>query len=63
MALRAHVNARTRVKMRIAGYAPVDGRGDDAAALMVLMIARDFCPAGDADAIVIDGSRRLMVLR
>ena len=49
--------------MRIATDATVHGRRDDTAALMILMIARELGSAGNADMVVIDGSRRLVVLR
>ena len=59
----AHVDAVSQMWPGIAADAPVDARGNDAAALMILVIAREFGSSGDADAVVIDGSRRLMVLR
>ena len=55
--------ATAAASMRIATDATVHGRRDDAAALMVLVIAREFGSTGNADVVVIDGSRRLVMLR
>ena len=59
----SHAYATAAASMRIATDATVHGRRDDTAALMILMIARELGSAGNADMVVIDGSRRLVVLR
>ena len=59
----SHVYATAATGVRVAADATVHGRRDDAAALMVLVIAREFGSTGNADVVVIDGSRRLVMLR
>ena len=62
MPVGTYANAATGIHIRIADDTPIDSRGNDATALMVLMVSRNFGSAGDAHAAMIDESRRLMVL-
>lgn len=62
MPVGTHANAATGIHICIADDTPVDGRGDDTAALMILVVSCDFGSTGNAYATVVDESRRLMVL-
>lgn len=62
MSVGTHAYAATGIHIRIADDTPVDGRGNDTATLMILVVSCNFGSAGNAYATVIDESRRLMVL-